>query len=68
MQFHSDSDDLFPYLVHISLDLDYSTFSALYDWLETHVGERDDSWCYPTSTIVRFKHESDAIQFSLTWS
>jgi hypothetical protein len=65
---HSEWYDRFPYEVHIDPDVDRDTYNNRYKWLETHVGERDLTWCYPNTALVRFKLESDAIRFSLTWS
>ena len=58
----------FPYQVQISDDVDRATHQIRYDWLLSHVGTRDETWCYPNATLVRFKREHDAILFSLTWS
>lgn len=67
--------DQFPYPVHVAhdlsvelLDLNDPVRIVRYDWLCTHIGKRDEMWCYPVCTQFRFKTQADAILFSLTWS
>ena len=58
----------FPHLITTDVIHAFNMRLCAHDWLEAHVGKRDVSWCHPTSNTFRFKHESDAITFSLTWS
>ena len=62
------SEDEFSHSVKITLHHYINNRLEIAEWLQTHIGERDKLWCWLKSLVIRFKDESDAMMFSMTWS
>lgn len=57
----------FPYTVDNHIYFGSRDFPPLRDWLDAQVGAHNETWHGLTIGVIRFKHESDAISFKLTW-
>jgi hypothetical protein len=58
----------FPHVVNHDASFTSSKWYSMRYWLNLHVGAHDVTWSWLVSSEIRFVHEYDALQFSLTWS
>ena len=58
----------FPHVVHHDVRFASDEWRHMIKWLRGTIGERDQTWSWLMSSKIRFQNESDAIQFSITWS
>ena len=57
-----------PHVVQHDIRLSSDKWRQMVKWLRATVGEPEHTWGWQVSDQLRFRHESDAILFSVTWS
>jgi hypothetical protein len=69
-QFPSPEDvqNKFPHVVCHGIKFPGDEWRHMVRWLRSCIGEPGDAWCWLVSYQLRFKCESHAIQFAVTWS
>jgi hypothetical protein len=61
-------EQIFPHVVHHGIQFPSDKWRHMVTWLRAQIGEPAQSWALLNSSQIRFKRESDALLFSLTWS
>lgn len=57
-----------PFVVEHDINYNDPRWAAMSEWLTEQVGAIQESWTWVFSNRIRFKTESDAIRFSLSWT
>lgn len=58
----------FPHVVQHDARFASVKWRQMAKWLRESVGAPEQTWTWLVSSHLRFKHESDVVQFRLTWS